>query len=218
MSSLQQASEACTLSADVLARPAADADRMSRVPLPTLLPREDSAVVAIPIEKMNSTESPSPELPPYTYVPGLAPHPISHADGHMSTEEVSGKFVGDHQGFGCRLFDAGYYWEAHESWEHRWIELGRRGPDADCVKGLIKLAACGVKVLEGNQIGALRHANRCEELLAIAFSLEALKGREFENALRVVRQYLSHPFVLSSFDPWRPEPLKGWHLANDQPT
>ncbi|MCA8997366.1 MAG: DUF309 domain-containing protein, partial [Planctomycetaceae bacterium] len=57
-------------------------------------------------------------------------------------------------------------WEAHEAWEHVWIALGRFGDAADHIKGLIKLAAAGVKCLEGNTRGATRHANRALELLS----------------------------------------------------
>lgn len=63
------------------------------------------------------------------------------------------------------MFQHGYYWEAHEAWETAWIAAGRRGPLADYLKALIKLAACGVKCLAGNRPGAIRHARRAQELL-----------------------------------------------------
>ena len=46
---------------------------------------------------------------------------------------------------GCDLFNHGYYWEAHETWEGLWNACGRSGTTADFLKGLIKLAAAGVK-------------------------------------------------------------------------
>ncbi len=67
--------------------------------------------------------------------------------------------------WGRRLFQHGYYWEAHEAWEHVWLELGRTTADARVVKGLIKLAAAAVKCREGNANGAERHAARAAELL-----------------------------------------------------
>ena len=54
---------------------------------------------------------------------------------------------------GIALFNAGYYWEAHEAWEGLWHAHGRDGPTADVLKGLIKLAAAGVKVREGRPHG-----------------------------------------------------------------
>jgi predicted metal-dependent hydrolase len=67
--------------------------------------------------------------------------------------------------FGIDLFNHGYYWEAHESWEAVWHAAGRKGTAADFLKGLIKLAAAGVKAREGSAAGAQRHARRCRELL-----------------------------------------------------
>ncbi|MGC3970647.1 MAG: DUF309 domain-containing protein [Pirellulales bacterium] len=66
---------------------------------------------------------------------------------------------------GVDLFHAGYYWEAHEAWEALWHAAGRSGPTADLLKGLIKLAAAGVKVLEGVPTGVASHARRAAELL-----------------------------------------------------
>lgn len=101
-------------------------------------------------------------LPPYTYVPGLTPHPQSDPRGHSPAG--LDRAAGDPVERGTILFDRGYYWEAHEAWEAAWKLAGRRGPCADFVKGLIKLAACGVKCLEKNRAGAARHARRAAQL------------------------------------------------------
>jgi predicted metal-dependent hydrolase len=69
---------------------------------------------------------------------------------------------------GADLFNAGYYWEAHEVWEELWHIEGRRGPTADVLKGLIKLAAAGVKVREGRENGVRSHCRRAAELFARA--------------------------------------------------
>lgn len=68
--------------------------------------------------------------------------------------------------YGVDLFNRGYYWEAHEAWEAVWAAAGRAGSAADFFKGLIKLAAAGVKWREGNPEGARRHARRARELFA----------------------------------------------------
>jgi uncharacterized protein len=111
-------------------------------------------------------------LPPYSYVPGRFPHPLRDPHGHSfghSPPPLVLRSAGE--GRNCReflrgveLFDHGYYWEAHESWEAVWIALGRRGREADFVKGLIKLAAAGVKAREGRPEGVARHARRAAEL------------------------------------------------------
>lgn len=126
---------------------------------------------------------PNRPLPPYSYVPGHFPHPISDPRGHSYHDAAIATTVpGDHQIvpvpvgrssdwnlssdylFGIDLFNHGFYWEAHETWEQVWIELGRTGRDADFIKGLIKLAASGVKAREGRPIGVQRHARRAHEL------------------------------------------------------
>lgn len=117
-------------------------------------------------------------LPPYTYIPGVTPHPINDPQGHsfgvthpecapptwqaLPTCELFQR--------GLQLFNAGYYWEAHEAWEGVWIAAGRTGLVADFVKGLIKLAAAGVKLREGSSGGAERHLRRSEELLVLTKS------------------------------------------------
>ena len=106
------------------------------------------------------------DLPPYTYIPGKTPHPISDPRGHSyQVESEESLTLEEEFQNGSRLFNHGYYWEAHEAWEAVWIKLGRSGPTADFVKSLIKFAACGVKCLEGNEVGAQRHLTRAIELI-----------------------------------------------------
>jgi hypothetical protein len=69
---------------------------------------------------------------------------------------------------GVELFNAGYYWEAHEVWESLWHVHGRRGAIAHVVQALIKLAAAGVKVREGRPGGVRTHASRAALLFARA--------------------------------------------------
>jgi hypothetical protein len=114
------------------------------------------------------------ELPPYTYVPGgRVPHPISDPRGHSHGETLSQArpIVGDawHESpdylRGVALFNAGFYWEAHEAWERLWHAHGRTGPVADVLQALIKLAAAGVKVRQGQPRGVATHARRAAEAL-----------------------------------------------------
>lgn len=118
---------------------------------------------------------PDDPLPPFTYVPG-GPWPHPHA-GKPPTRPGQGVApVGDDwrdspdYNHGLRLFDAGYYWEAHEAWEGLWHAHGRRGPTADVLKGLIKLAAAGVKVRERQPRGVATHARRAADLFEAVIS------------------------------------------------
>ncbi len=112
-------------------------------------------------------------LPPYAYVPGGPwPHPTRSPDGHSWGQQhpVVDPISGDQWQTsptylrGIALFNAGFYWEAHESWESLWHAHGRRGPTAELLQGLIKLAAAGVKVREGRVAGVRTHAVGAAEL------------------------------------------------------
>lgn len=113
-----------------------------------------------------SRYAPELPLPPYAYVPGKRyPHPVTHPQGHSFGVASREQDVDATFRYAVDLFNHGYYWEAHEAWESLWIAAGRRGAQADFLKGLIKLAAACVKGREGRAEGVARHARRCRELL-----------------------------------------------------
>ena len=117
----------------------------------------------------------APEIPfpVYAFVPGRHPHPVTDPRGHsfghpqIVPDPLDDKSPGKSIEFlfAVDLFNAGYYWEAHETWEGLWIAAGRKGELADFLKSLIKLAAAGVKAREGQINGVERHARRAVELL-----------------------------------------------------
>jgi hypothetical protein len=131
---------------------------------------------------MASTD-PNEPLPPYSYVPGGPwPHPNRARQGQFPwrmpaplTVTPETKTAIDAQfRRGVELFNAGYYWEAHEVWEVLWHAYGRHGATADVIKALIKLAAAGVKVREGQEHGVRTHSRRAADLFA---SVRASAGR-----------------------------------------
>lgn len=110
-------------------------------------------------------------FPAYAHIPGITPHPHSDPRGHRHpapdaepSDPSSWHFCPAYL-HGIDLFDAGYFWEAHEAWEQLWHAVGRRGPDAEFVKGLIQLAVAGVKHLQGMPESMQWHAKRGAELL-----------------------------------------------------
>lgn len=115
---------------------------------------------------------PEAPLPPYSYVSGRFPHPIRDPAGHSYGHSLRACAPVDVLNWqqsreyllGCDLFNHGFYWEAHETWEGVWNACGRRGVEADFLKGLIKLAAAGVKVREGRPEGVARHGSRAGTL------------------------------------------------------
>jgi predicted metal-dependent hydrolase len=132
--------------------------------------------------------APERPLPPYSYVSGLFPHPVSDPRGHsygVAPERPAPPDPTRWQEcrpylFGIDLFNHGYYWEAHEVWESLWHACGRAGITADFLKGLIKLAAAGVKVREGKPQGVVEHARRAAELFRqVAHELGDAEPRYF---------------------------------------
>lgn len=137
--------------------------------------------------------APDIPLPPYSYVPGHElPHPANDPAGHLyaqasqahelpitpaqlsalPSDSISRRralaAIGaeDPQWlYALDLFNAGFYWEAHEAWETFWNALGRTTPEARFVQGLIHLSAACVKIREGKLMGVSRHTKRARELL-----------------------------------------------------
>jgi uncharacterized protein len=113
-------------------------------------------------------------FPPYTFIPGRRPHPVSDPRGHQygQAPEPAAPLDPEHWQAsrdylrGLDLFNHGYFWEAHEAWEGLWHACGRTGTTAAFLKGLIKLAAAGVKHLEEVPNGVRSHGSRAAELFA----------------------------------------------------
>jgi len=115
---------------------------------------------------------PDQPFPPYTYIPGRSPHPVSDPAGHSfgikppvpadlnpESWRSSKPYL-----FGIDLFNGGYYWESHVEFESLWLVSGRKGATADFLKGWIKLAAAGVKHLADQPAGVKSHAARAAQL------------------------------------------------------
>lgn len=107
---------------------------------------------------------------------------------------------------GIELFNDGSYWEAHEVWEGLWKLAGRHGPLADFLKGLIKLAAAGVKLQKNVPAGVVSHASRATQLFELTrqavgdgycgFSLSILAAHGRDLAARANSDAKSVGFVL----------------------
>ena len=108
-------------------------------------------------------------FPSYTHIPGVTPHPLRDPAGHSYREPKSLGQILEHPPsdvdltwenlpsqsefqWAVKLFNAGYYWESHEAWESLWHLAGRTGWLADYLKGLIKLAAAGVKLARAQSV------------------------------------------------------------------
>ncbi len=184
--------------------------------------------------------APEVSLPPYAYVPGHGhPHPVTDPRGHaFGHERPAGQFTpaalatlptdptarrrtvaallaADTQWlYAVDLFNEGFYWEAHEAWEHFWHVLGRTTPEARFVQGLIHLAAACVKIREGKPAGVAKHTQRARELLVgagVAGEGGAAEGLAIQVAAQTLGLDLESPgAVLAELDACRPE---CWHTS-----
>lgn len=110
------------------------------------------------------------EFPPYAFVPGRNPHPKSNPQGHLygkpeeEYNQIENHLDSEHYLYGIDLFNHGFYWEAHEVWEGLWNAHKREGYKAEFLKALIKLAAAGVKVKQGQERGILDHSSAAQNI------------------------------------------------------
>lgn len=101
-------------------------------------------------------------LPQTTFVQGRSARPV---DGWWQTAPSAVWFD-----WGCDLFNAGCFFEAHELWELCWRDAQRRADDVDerGLRGLIRLAAAGVKSLAGLPEARDRHVDGAVAYLSAA--------------------------------------------------
>jgi uncharacterized protein len=118
---------------------------------------------------------PSSELPRYTYYPGSGvPHPVRDPRGHSHNRRIPTPPALDAETWAenrcylwaLDLFNNGFYWEAHEEWERLWRSTGAESDTGKFLKGMIKLAAAGIKVREKSLHGVRRHAASAGEVFA----------------------------------------------------
>jgi len=181
--------------------------------------------------------APDLPLPPYAYVPGHGlPHPVNDPRGHLHAARaetdapahgadthaalhpdpvarrraVAALLAADRRWlFALDLFNAGYYWEAHEAWEALWIALGRSTPEARFIQGLIHVAAAGVKIREGTRAGVERHTRRARALLdELRPAADAGPGAPRAEALGLAPESIA--VVLAELEHHRPA---CWHTS-----
>jgi len=107
-------------------------------------------------------------LPSRKYIPGQGIHPDRHPQGSHIPEipPEDKEFTMDNWQYCQRylyaidLFNAGYWWEAHEVLEELWVESGRTTEIARFLQGVIQVSAALLKVTISNPRGAIRLAER----------------------------------------------------------
>ncbi len=99
------------------------------------------------------------ETPAYAFVPGHWPHPERSPDGHsygkmplaICADRPESWLKRKEWWLAVALFDAGYYWEAHEVWEAFWVASPRGEDHRSLLGGLIQVAAAAVKARQTHE-------------------------------------------------------------------
>lgn len=112
-------------------------------------------------------------FPPYRFVPGQAPHPTRDPRGHSyGAAEVREDFDPDRWRecaaylHGVDLFNAGFWWEAHEALEGLWARLPEPSAPRSFLQGLIQLSAALLKRHMGHGDAARRLVAKARETLS----------------------------------------------------
>jgi uncharacterized protein len=103
-------------------------------------------------------------LPRYAYVPGRDPHPTRAEAGHsygiaqpLSRHLPSERWADNAEYlWGVDLYNAGFFWEAHEAWEGLWRSAERDPHQRRFLQGLIQCAAACLKAVAGDATASRR--------------------------------------------------------------
>lgn len=109
-------------------------------------------------------------FPSYRYVPGVHPHPLRDPAGHSYQASSVAAAVSSWKSdewrclenwlWGVDLFNAFFFWEAHEAWENLWEVRPRDSLPGLFLQGLIQFAAALIKVHLRSVDAAMRLAER----------------------------------------------------------
>ena len=131
-------------------------------------------------------------FPPYRYVPGAHPHPTRDPRGHSYDPQPTlnrhapwrpedWRLLDDWL-YGIDLFNAHYFWEAHEAWEGLWAAVPRESVAALFLQGLIQLAAALLKRHMGSEHGAVVLSGEgLDKLRHVAAAAPQFMGLDVEN-------------------------------------
>lgn len=153
--------------------------------------------------KLQAVRYSKEDFPSYAYVSGKTPHPRRDAGGHSFglPEPISSKTQPEYWRethlylYGVDLFNAGYYWEAHEAWESLWKALGPDSDHATFLQGLIQVAAASLKYQANNKEGVVR-----------------LSQGAIDKLIKIQKSY-AHPYMGVNLKKFVPEVMKTFAIA-----
>ncbi|MEZ6057847.1 MAG: DUF309 domain-containing protein [Planctomycetaceae bacterium] len=118
---------------------------------------------------------PSADIPRYAHIPGAGtPHPYRDPRGHSHNRKpqqprpLCDQRWTENRSYlmGLDFFNLGFYWEAHDEWDRLFKATGAECIPGRFLKGLVKMAAAGMKVREESIHGVRRHAASAGEVFA----------------------------------------------------
>lgn len=89
--------------------------------------------------------------------------------------------------YGVDLFNAGYFWEAHEIWEPLWRAAPEGGVERVAMKALIQIAASLLKRRGGNERAARRLAERAARAIE-SVGAPRFRGVELSGIARAAQE------------------------------
>ena len=98
--------------------------------------------------------------------------------------------------YGVDLFNNKFFWESHVWWEALWNHEGRKGKISDLLKGLIKMAAAGIKFKQKHDKAARGHCSRAAELF-ISLGHEKLLGLNIKTLITMAQMAHIAPLVIA---------------------
>ena len=130
-------------------------------------------------------------LPPHRHLPGRNARPNASFFGAIKAATpaaTTSRTGADNQAwrYGIRLFNTGFYWEAHEVLEPVWLNAAPNSRERHLVQAVIHLANGMLKEAMGSPNARRRIAGRCHRAFAEAFPAGSgrLMGVDGEAALR----------------------------------
>jgi len=140
---------------------------------------------------------PERSFPSYRFVPGLHPHPRRDPAGHSYAAAATAARDWDPAAWaslrdwlwGVDLFNAFFFWEAHEAWEGLWLVKPRRSRPALLLQGLIQISASLLKIHLRSPTAALSLARAGLEKVQSMFTGAALLGLDPSRLLAEFRTY-----------------------------
>ena len=141
--------------------------------------------------------APARSFPAYRYLPGETPHPTRDPRGHSYAvaEPASPASCpppdewrrSEEYLYAIDLYNHGYFWEAHESWELLWRAAPETSAQHVFLQALIQAAAASLQRRLGAEAGARRLARRAaarlREVAAAAPSCMGVDVLAFERGL-----------------------------------